>query len=328
MNPIKLGIWGTQGHQIHNAVSRYPQLKLIAAGDLADNVKATLTERYPDIVICETYDQLLKVEGLQMISLSSTVRADQFEQTIKALEQDIHVYAEKPCAMNEADLDRIIDTASKSKAKFHEMAGTVFDQPYWTMRQIVQSGQIGDVVQVLAQKSYPMHDGRPKREQLDGGLVPQNGVHAMRFVEHITGIQATTVTAMQTPLGETRADSDLQMACHITGQLANGGLFAIIANYLNPTGFGSWGNEMVRIFGTKGMIESTDAGKRTRLVIGDRDHGTLDTSSTAPDWLTLVIEDVRGVDTMPIDLQTELHPTRMVLRARAGVEQVMIGECV
>jgi predicted dehydrogenase len=167
-----------------------------------------------------------------------------------------------------------------------------------------------------------MHERRPLSEKVDGGQIAQNGVHAMRFVEHITGLQAVTVQAMQTGLGEMRADSDLQMASTVMGQLSNGGLFSIIANYLNPTGFGSWGNEMVRIFGTKGMVESTDGGKRTRLVVGDEDRGPLDTSVDAPDWLTMVLDDVQGCSSMLIDLETELHPTRMVLRARSVAQQI------
>ena len=324
MQPIKIGFWGSEGHQIHGQMDRYPQLQPVACGDMAPAAEQKLKDKYPDMVVCDNFDDLLNVDGLQMVSLCSKQRADQIEITIQALGRNIHVYAEKPCAIIESDLDRIIEAASKSQATFHEMAGTVYDQPYWAMKQLVAEGVIGDVVQVLAQKSYPMHERRPQCELIDGGLVEQNGVHAMRFVEHLTGLKATSTQAMQTPLGETRPGSDLQMAYHITGQLENGGLYAVIANYLNPTGFGTWGNEMVRVFGTKGMMESVDAGKRTRLVVGDQDRGEIDTSGPAPDWLSLVLDDVLGKNAMPIDLQTELQPTRTVIRARATVTQVVV----
>ncbi|MFG0247274.1 MAG: Gfo/Idh/MocA family protein [Phycisphaeraceae bacterium JB051] len=324
MNPLKLGLWGNNGHSIHGRLANYPQLQLIAVGDMGDEVHNKLKAQYPDLIICETYEQMLALPGLGMVTLNSRVRADQADEILAALAKNIHVYAEKPCGVTEAQLDQIIEASQKSNAKFHEMAGTAYEAPYWQMKQLVADGVIGEVVQVLAQKSYPMHERRPKSEAIDGGLVAQNGVHAMRFVEHLTGINSSSATAMHTPLGETRPDSDLQMACHITGQLENGGLYTIIANYLNPTGFGTWGNEMVRVFGTKGMMESTDAGKRTRLVVGDEDRGSIDTTTPTPDWLKMVIEDFMGVAEMPIDLQTELHPTRMVLRAKAGVVQATL----
>jgi predicted dehydrogenase len=324
MNRLKLGLWGANGHSIHGRVDQYPQLQLTAVGDMGDEIHSKLKAKYPDLIICETYEQMLAIPGLQTITFNSRKRAEQADHIIGALEKNIHAYAEKPCGATEADLDRIIAATGKSQAKFHEMAGTAYEAPYWQMKQLIAEGVIGQVVQVLAQKSYPMHERRPKCELVDAGLVAQNGVHAMRFVEHITDLQAVSASAMQTPLGETRPDSDLQMACHITGQLSNGGLYAIIANYLNPTGFGTWGNEMVRIFGTMGMMESTDAGKRTRLVVGDQDRGPIDTTTSHPDWLAMVIADFMGEADMPIDLQTELHPTRVVLQARACVEQVQL----
>ena len=78
---------------------------------------------------------------------------------------------------------------------------------------------------------------------------------------------------------------------------------------------------MVRIWGTEGMLESTDAGKRTRLVIGDTDHGALGQGADckrihkAPDFLGRIIEQIQTGRPTPFDLETELHPTRMVLRA-------------
>lgn len=106
-------------------------------------------------------------------------------------------------------------------------------------------------------------------------------MHALRFVEHVAGVRATTIKAMHTNLGEVRPNSGLKMAATMIGGLENGGLFNIVANYLNPTGFGSWGNEMLRIFGTKGIIEAVDGGVRTRLIVGDEDRGPIDTAATA-----------------------------------------------
>ena len=104
------------------------------------------------------------------------------------------------------------------------------------------------------------------------------------------------------------------------GRLGNGGVFSAVVNYLNPTGFGLWGNEMVRIFGTQGMLESVDGGTRTRLVVGDKDLGAINTSDAVPDWLGCVIAHVADGKAMPFDLENELHPTRMVLKAKFAAE--------
>lgn len=223
-----------------------------------------------------------------MVLVVNMFRSEQARESIVALEAGISVYAEKP---------------------------------WWNMRRLVQGGTIGEVVQILAQKSYPYGPGRPTSEKIDGGLIAQNGVHAMRFVEHITGIKAITVRALSTGLGEIRSGSDLKIASSIMGTLENGGLYTIIANYLNPRGFGSWGNEMVRIFGTRGMVEAVDAGTKTRLVVGNEDRGPLDLSETPPDWLEMVLDHIQGEYRFPFSLADELHPTRMVLRVAESAKR-------
>lgn len=317
--PLGAALWGDNGHAIHSKLSCLPRLRLLAFGGFQGEGREILRAEYPRARECGSFGELLAVPGVEWVSLCSPLRSEQAGQALEALAAGVHVYAEKPVATSEEDLDRLIAAAGRSKATFHEMAGTVCEQPYWAMRKLVADGMIGEVVQILAQKSYPFHDGRPRDEAIDGGLIAQNGVHAMRFVEHITGLRATSVQALQTGLGETREPSDLQMAATLTGCLDNGGLFSAVANYLNPRGTGSWGHEMVRIWGTKGMLEACDAGQRTRLVVGDKDMGPIDVSGTPPDWLARVIAHAADREPMPFDLETELHPTRMVLRARAGL---------
>ncbi len=321
--PIALGIWGSNGHQIHRQLPRYPRLALIAFGACDPEISATLHARYPKARACTSYPELLATPGLAMVSLCSPRRCEQAGHAVAALKAGVHVYAEKPCATKEDELDRIVAAAARSTATFHEMAGTACEQPYWAMRGLIRQGMLGTIVQVSAQKSYPYFEGRPRDEAIDGGLIAQNGVHAMRFVEHVTGVRAATIEALQTRLGDDREASDLKMAATLMGHLENGGLFSIVANYLNPRGFGAWGNEMVRIWGTRGMVESVDAGTRTRLIVGDEDRGELDVSAPAPDWLACVVAHAADRQPMPLDQETELHPTRMVLRASANAEQRM-----
>ncbi len=316
MKKIGLGLWGSNGHQILNELKNNSRLELLAWGGFDPNPAARIGQDFPAAKLCQSYAELLSCQGLELVSLCSPIREEQAEHAVTALAAGISVYAEKPCAMTEADLERIIAAAAASPAVFHEMAGTVFEQPYWAMRELIQSGEIGSVVQVFAQKSYPMHDRRPFDEKVDGGLLMQNGVHAMRFVEHLTGLEATSISAHETSLGESRPGSDLKMAGCAMGYLNNGGVFTVIMNYLNQPGLGRWGNEEVRVFGTRGMIESIDAGARVQIVRGEEKPVPVDTSAPSPSWFTLVCDHVRGENGFPFSLAQELHPTRMVIRAK------------
>jgi predicted dehydrogenase len=320
MSKIRIGLYGTNGHQIQRELVDHPLGVCVATAAFDQSKLPEPLQQDPTITHYATLDELLVDERVDMVSLCSPRRRDQAREAIQCLEAGKHVYAEKPCAMTEPDLDRIIVTAHRTGKVFHEMAGTAFVQPYRAMRELVQAGTLGTVIQVLAQKSYPYHDRRPEDEDVDGGLLLQAGVHALRFVEHVAGVKVSEIWAVQTKLGNPgKPDpgaAELRMATSMMMRLANGGVASIIANYLNPPAFGIWGNEHLRIFGTKGFVESVDGGARTRLVLNDEDRGPLPPGDNLA-YLDMILSSLVGPALMPLALEDEVHPTRVLIRARA-----------
>lgn len=319
---LGVGIYGLYGHQIQKQLMDHPRAQLVAAaGCERERLEAT-AGRSLDVPVYDSLAEMLDDERVQLVSLSSPRRADQAEQALACIAAGRHVYAEKPCAMSEADLDRIVDAAERAGVRFHEMAGTAFVQPYAAMRKAVHDGQIGEVVQVLAQKSYPYHDGRPQDETIDGGLVVQAGVHAARMVEHVAGVRVEAVLAIDTQLGNPHPDGELRMAASMVLRLANGGVATINANYLNPRdATGIHGHESLQIFGTEGIVEARMRDKHTGLFVGNQDLSPLDvTTDPGRNYFEYVLDEVLNDKPMPVDLATELHPTRIVLRARASAQ--------
>lgn len=312
----KLGvaIYGINGHQIHSALVNHPKAELLAVAGVDEPSMPPILREHPGIRQYPSLDDLLKDEDVRLVSLCSPRRADQAGDALKCLKAGRHVYAEKPCALNEKNLDSIIRAAAKGPALFREMADTAFVEPYLSMAEVVKSGRIGEVVQVFVQKSYPFHENRPVDEETDGGLIRWVGVHALRYVEHITGIRIAEIMAVETMLGN-HGRGDLRTAAAFMMRLENGAVGSAICNYLNPKGFGAWGNEHVRVFGSKGMVEATDAGTRTRLVIGSKDHGALGCRNMPQPYHDIFIDSIFGQGSMPMDLESELHPTRMAIRA-------------
>jgi predicted dehydrogenase len=323
-SPIGIGLFGTNGHQIQQALATYtladdPPARCVATAAfdrarLPEPLAADARIRHTT-----TLDELLADEAVKLVSLCSPRRREQAAQAIRCMEAGKHVYAEKPAAMTEAELDAIIATSRRTGMAFHEMwTGSAMAQPYATMRELVQAGTLGEVVQVLVQKSYPLQHNRPQDEDVDGGLILQVGVHALRFVEYTAGTPVEEIWAIQTQKGNP-GEGDLHVAASLMLRLANGAVGSVICNYLNPPAFGLHGNEMVRIFGTRGFVESTDGGTRTRLVLNDEDRGSLEIAEPRGryHYLELILASLRDGTPMPLTLEEELHPTRMLIRARA-----------
>lgn len=315
---IGVGIYGDNGHQVHHLVEKSPVAVLAAAAafpveTLSHNQKAAVPAHYA------TLDQLLQDPKVDLVALCSPRRKDQAADAIRCLRAGKHVYAEKPCAMEEQDLDEIMRVAKETGRAFHEMAGTAFGQPYYAMREIVRSGKIGEVVQITAEKSYPYHAGRPQDEDIDGGLIGQNAIHALRWIEHVAGAKIQSVHAAETSAGNPLSGGGLRMSAALLLTLKNGGVASVTANYLNPRGTGSWGYESLRLFGTLGMVESLEGGQRTRLVIGEKDCGPIDVTAERPDYFEIYLRSLTDGTEMPLALEEELSPTRWVLRAKKAL---------
>jgi predicted dehydrogenase len=319
-NPVGVALHGANGHQIHGLLAtRRDTARLVAVAAFPPE-KLPLGLREQDGVrICRDLDELLADPRVELVSLCSPRRSDQARDAIRALRAGRHVYAEKPCAFSEAELDAILAAARGNGRHFREMAGTAFFQPYLEMRRIVRSGVIGRVVQVVAEKSYPWHDARPQDEDVDGGLLRQCAIHAMRFVEHVACERVRSISALETTAGNPVAGGGSRMASCIMASLESGGVASIAANYLNPKGTGMWGYETLRILGEKGMVESTQGGAYTRLVAGGCDFGPLDVSRPGIEYLDTYLALLRGCGGMPLSSGEELSPTRWVIRARQSL---------
>jgi predicted dehydrogenase len=309
---IRVGVYGINGHQITGRLVDHPCATLVAAAGVKPE---SLKDINPVPRIYESLSAMLADKDVELVSLCSPRRSGQAQEAMQCMKAGKHVYAEKPSAMTEKELDLIIETSRQEKVRFHEMAGTAFEQPYLAMRELVASGTIGTVVQVLAQKSYPYFDTRPQDEDVDGGLLLQVGIHAARFVEHVAGVKIAGIDAVESKLGNPNP-GNLRMAVSMNITLENGGVASIISNYLNPKSFPSWGNETLRIFGTKGFVETVDGGTKTRLVLGEKDCGQIDIKGKSLDYFDTYIDSLLGKGNMPLSLEDELHPLRMLIRAR------------
>lgn len=308
MEQAGIGLYGDNGHQV--SVQMIEQ----AGGRLLGVSAMEKTSFADDVKVYPTLEDMLSDPRIELVSVCSPRRSCQAEDIKKIIRAGKHVYAEKPCVMDERDLDEILDLAKDKKVIFCEMDGSLFDRPYNKARQLVQQGILGEIVQVFVQKSYPYADFRPQDEDIDGGLILQCAVYGARFIEHIAGMEILEVTdALETSQGNPKK-GDLRMACGMQMKLQNGAIASVIANYLNPASTGVWGNEELRIFGTKGYLKTNILDASVDVYTNEgKLHFESEEEEGLFQRLTACISRKEPFSYSPEYLT---HPTRMVLRAR------------
>lgn len=294
---IRIGLYGKNGHQLDPSLPGVKDAKVIA--------------------ICENeeqYEAFVRRTDLDLISICSPSRSNQHADIRSALLAGKHVYAEKPMVLEERQLDELLQLAASRGLMLREMAPTAYEQPYCGLRDIVASGELGEIVQVHAQKSYPYGPWRPQLEDVDGGLLLQVGVHAFRMIEQVALQKVVAVSAVQTQLGNPVDGGELHMAASVQLRLENGGIAVVNLNYLNQSGTGHWGHEQLRIFGTKGLAETSAGAHSGRWIIGDVVRELEMTA--APSHVQMIIDELHGKPTVLLPTSEELHALRVALKSR------------
>ncbi len=310
MKEIRIGLFGNNGHQLQkDHVLPLTRAKVTAACGIEPSELSGI----PDVRFYPDYNSLLADPEIDLVSICAPVRSLQSEAILLALKSGKHVYAEKPAVMSAVELDKILTAAKVLNREFFEMSGTSYEEPYKSAKKIIQSGVLGLIVQIIVQKSYPYAGWRPQHEDMDGGNIMQVGIHAVRMIEHTAGQKVTSVSAIETGLGNPK-QGGLQMASVWNLTLSNGGVASITTNYLNQPSFGTWGNESLRVYGVKGFLETEPVQKIIRLVTKD-EQKTIETGPS-DNYLQAVVNYLLGIASRPFTPEEEFHPLKVVIAAK------------
>jgi len=325
MRKLKVACYGTNGHQIVRALADHPRAELVAVAEIPrDYVAEHLGEdRAGAVRFAGGLEELLADPEVEMISLCSPRRDEQYGHIVRCLEGGKHVLAEKPCVMTVEELDSLWEVIGRSSAHFREMAGTGEEHVLAAFRRVIEAGEMGEVVHVFGMKSYPYHERRPQDRGIDGGLIRQAGIHAVRFIQRATGLRAVRVAGFDTIHGNPRR-GQLQMAASLSLVLDNGALGVLYLNYLNPPNIGYWGNDQLRIHGTRGMAEAVDGFSRRRVFLhegGERSLEELVAPAGPQDFLDHYVNFLLDGTPMPTELEDDLWATRTVIRAQQAVDE-------
>ena len=128
-----------------------------------------------------------KVDGIFM-TLPNTLHAP---MVIAAANHGLHVVGEKPMAVTTEECQQMIDAAKKAGVVLGCAQCMEWTSPMIKMRELLESGVIGDVVSASVSASYrrgpdPEHKRQPSIDR-GGGLLYDMGVHAIDAITRLLG---------------------------------------------------------------------------------------------------------------------------------------------
>jgi len=270
---VRIAILGLEGHidQILEPLEYLPDVHLVAIQDpdpeklkqTGEHKHASAAHRYSD------WRELLAHETLDMAAVCGT-NGERAEIVIECAQRKLHIVAEKPLATTLADFQRIRDAVAQNKVQLTMLIEMRFEGPYRALKQIVDSGAIGEVAQISAQKSYKLGERAEwmRNRSTYGGTIPFIGIHMVDLMRFTSGRELVEAVSFQGRVGHPEL-RDFENSTSTIFQLDNRGTAALHMDYLRPDTAPTWGDDRLRLAGTLGVAEY-QASNGVTLITGDR----------------------------------------------------------
>lgn len=255
---IRVGIAGMEGHlgEVLGPIQGLPDVELAAA---ADAEPARMAKLAPSVRRYSDFRQMLDRERLDIVGIGGS-NGGRATVILECAARKLHIASEKPLAIERSDLDRIKESVRRNGVRLTMFLPMRFSPPYLAMKQVMESGEIGEAAQIDGQKSYKLGERSAwmLRRASYGGTIPYIGVHMVDLMRSISGRELVEAVSFQSHIGY----PDYGQMENTTGtlfRLDNGGVAVLHMDYLRPETAPTHGDDRLRIAGVRGVVEYQEA---------------------------------------------------------------------
>lgn len=314
---LKVCIVGASGHYgyVLEALGEEFDIVGVSPGVLGEDISILLS-RLENLSlkprVYENYVEMLKLEKPDLVVINT-----HFHMNGKILQEvlqvGIHAFVEKPIATNLKDLERIEKLHSMSKeVHFAAMFGLRYKAWFLTAKRLVESGAIGEIRLMNAQKSYKLGE-RPaffKKRETFGGTLAWVGIHAIDWIHWISNKCFVNVCALHSRMMN-RNHGELEITGACLFELEQEVIATVSVDYLRPDAAETHDDDRLRIVGTKGILEVAE--RKVKLIDenGARFVPTVEEGNIFRDFLNCVY----GRNECMVTEQQSIYVTYIALKA-------------
>lgn len=246
---MNIGILGTGSiaGKLADAINRVEGARLYAVASRELDKSRSFAEKYGATVWFGNYEDLYKCDDVDLVYVA-TPNSFHKRHTIDALNNNKAVLCEKPFALDSEESKEMIKTAKENDLLLVEAMWTKYFPAVKKLKEVVDSGALGDIVTVQGDLSYPMGSDKERliRKDLGGGALLDLGVYPITLTHFILGkpdfIQASA----------TMASTGVDESTYVILKY-NSGAQAILS-----TSFNAVSTKEFLVCGTKGWIRLND----------------------------------------------------------------------
>lgn len=237
-----------KGHA--NAINSTCGMKTVAVCDTNPQRIEAAKQELPGLAGYFTnLEELLKMKDIDLI-VGIVPHNVHYDVVMRSLESGKNVVIEKPFCINVSEANRMIETAAKKKLMLSVFHNRRWDGDYVVIKNLVESGLIGDIFRIecfIGSYGHPGYWWRSDKE-ISGGVMHDWGAH---FIDWILNLVPSKISCI---FGDFQKRVWSSVTNHDYGQAVikfeNGAIADFMISSISAIRKPKW-----KIFGTKGAIE-------------------------------------------------------------------------
>ena len=286
-----IGAWGHGTGMLNYLEKCNPEFaEIVALAEVSPDEKFdNYRSQFEVLKSCPVFPDYRKMleEVKPDIAVVSTALKNLTEATLAAAQAGCAIYAEKPIAATFEQLEEIRQAVTQNGSYLLFTMGNPSSPQLCAIRELYESGQLGQIAVINARKSYPWNEDRVEQFPISlGGTIGWVGIHALEFIYAATGMLFTKAGAMESNI-RSEAFSQCPDNSVIMLGLSGGGHASISLDYCRPTGRPVYGDDWIRVVGTKGIAEANMSRNTLRFTNNEDETYSLKLPKT-DEWFSLL----------------------------------------
>lgn len=228
----------------------FPEVEVVAVMDVLDESKAIADEfNVPNFV--GDFDELLAVPGVDVVVICSPTDTHA-DYTIKAAKAGKQIFCEKPLDLSLDRVQEVLDVVNKSGVKLMLGFNRRFDPEFKKIRQLVESGAIGEsqIIKITSRDPGPPPVSYIK---VSGGMFLDMTIHDFDMARFISGKQVKEVFAKAAVMVDPEIGKAGDVDTAVITLTFDDGSMAVIDNCRKAV-YGY--DQRLEVFGSKGMAQA------------------------------------------------------------------------
>ena len=177
---IGAGKWGSAYADI---LIQCHHAELVGISDLNQNNSKPIAEKHK-VRAFLNYKEMLDKEKPEAVFVC-TADWEHLEPCLEIIERNIHLFVEKPLAMNVPDAKQIVNAANSKKIKFTVGHILRFDPRYYKIYELVKNGELGRILHIFCRRNDLVKTPKHYRGKTDP--IFQLAIHDIDIIRWLGG---------------------------------------------------------------------------------------------------------------------------------------------